>query len=766
MSGTVTGTVGTEINLGAASAYSDPVTIAGTVNVSAGIAAINTTANWTIINEGEISSANGYGIKLGAGGMIDNAGFIDAPSQYGIFASSGTIAITNSGTIEGGNTGLLLVNAQDTLVNAAGGLISGGMTGVRFTGSGPDNSTLINKGIIEGFGSFGVALTDAGANNAGTGLIESNATGVYLDILSDFTNYGTIIGQIGVAVGSSNGTIIDAGTIEGRGGIAVSFSSGAADTLELLPGAVLQGKALGNSNAMLLFGGGPAEGTMAGLGSSIVNFGTIEVASGAAWEFSGTSTLSAMAGLDNMGTIVETAADSLTINAQITGTGVIEVESSSLILGNSVAAGQTIALSGANATLILARPDLFNGTIAGFGGSNLIEIEGIGSTGIVTGSVTGNVLSLSGGIAPTAITFATEPGTVNLVPLVAGSTKAYEIVAPCFAAGTRILTLDGPVPVEALREGDRVISHRGEQRPVIWHGSRRIDCRRHARPEAVWPVLVEAGAFGPGLPARDLYLSPDHALYLDQALIPVKHLVNGISVRQVAMKSITYHHIELATHDVVWADSLLAETYLECGNRQQFGQGKSVSMQADFAPPYWNDARAYAPLVITGEPLARARQALHERLLRRGYRPEVPGTVTATVDGLQLNPVRREGNRYRFAVPPAAEMLTINSDAAIAANTDPCSEDRRRLGIALARFRIGSRAVVPDDARFGAGFHPPEVRGADWFRWTDGAARFAVHDVKTFSFTVTGQQTVWRAPQPVAPEAARSFLGASSGLRW
>jgi hypothetical protein len=748
MSGTVSGTLDTEIVLGTASSYADPLTIAGSVNVNAGMAAIDAMTQWIIVNDGAIAGNGGYGIMLNAGGSIDNAGLISG-TQDGIFGSgrgTASLDLINSGTIEGGNVGVLMVNAQDSLRNAAGALISGGSIGVRFTGFGTDNSTLINQGTIEGFGSIGVALSEAAANNAASGLIESNATAVSLDILSEFTNYGTIIGNIGVLGGSSDGTIINAGTIEGTGGTAVSFLSGSANVLEFLPGGTVEGEALGGNNATLMFGGGLIEGTIGGLGSSILNFGSIELTPGAEWDFSGTSSISATSGFDNAGTIVEHAADALTISAPITGTGMIEVDSSTLFIGNSVGAGQTIALNGQGSTLVLAKPGLFMGTIAGFDGSDMIEIEGAGSAATVTGSMSGNVLNISGGIAPTSITFATAPGTVYLVPLVMGTTKAYEIVAPCFAAGTRILTPDGPVPVEALREGDPVINHRGEAKPSIWHGARRIDCRRHARPEAVWPVVVEAGAFGPGLPARDLYLSPDHALYVERALIPVKHLINGVSVRQVAAKSVTYHHIELAAHDVIWAESLPAETYLECGNRQQFGQGKSIALQPDFTPLHWDAARACAPLVATGEPLARARAALHASLLARGCRPEVPGIVTVTADGRKLGPAGRVGNRYRFTLPDGARRLTIGSNAAVAADTDPRSEDRRRLGIALARITMNGTAMAPDDLRLGAGFHPAEARGKGWFRWTDGAAQLDVEGAGTLGFTVTGQQPVWRMP--------------------
>ena len=56
-------------------------------------------------------------------------------------------------------------------------------------------------------------------------------------------------------------------------------------------------------------------------------------------------------------------------------------------------------------------------------------------------------------------------------------------------------------------------------------------CRRHPRPHDVRPVRIAAHAFGLGRPRRDLRLSPDHAVFVDGVLIPVRYLLNGATVR-------------------------------------------------------------------------------------------------------------------------------------------------------------------------------------------------------------------------------------------
>jgi len=173
---------------------------------------------------------------------------------------------------------------------------------------------------------------------------------------------------------------------------------------------------------------------------------------------------------------------------------------------------------------------------------------------------------------------------------------------PCFRAGTLIETTRGPVAVEALRIGDHVLTAGpGFQagpvgsgtndapagpatRPVTWIGHRTVRCDIHPDPSRVWPVRVRAGAFAAAEPNRDLWLSPDHALYLDGVLVPVRHLIDGEAVAQVPMASVTYFHVELPLHDVVLAEGLPCESYLDSGDRANFANGGPVvTLHPDFA---------------------------------------------------------------------------------------------------------------------------------------------------------------------------------------
>jgi hypothetical protein len=110
-----------------------------------------------------------------------------------------------------------------------------------------------------------------------------------------------------------------------------------------------------------------------------------------------------------------------------------------------------------------------------------------------------------------------------------------------------------------------------------------------------------------------LFLSPDHAVFVDDVLIPVRHLINGISIARVPTEAITYYHLELPRHDVVLAEGMPAESYLDAGDRANFANSREpMRLFADFeARPIdfatmW-ETEGCAPLVIHGPKLQSVR---------------------------------------------------------------------------------------------------------------------------------------------------------------
>jgi hypothetical protein len=145
---------------------------------------------------------------------------------------------------------------------------------------------------------------------------------------------------------------------------------------------------------------------------------------------------------------------------------------------------------------------------------------------------------------------------------------------PCFVAGTRILTPRGEVPVEELTIGALVETLNGPL-PVKWIGRQTFKkAASSSWHSSVAPIRVARLALNDQYPHRDLYLSPKHSLFVDRVLIPVEHLVNGRSVAPVQMDDsevIEYFHIELETHEVIFAEGAPAETFLVTTGREGFG---------------------------------------------------------------------------------------------------------------------------------------------------------------------------------------------------
>ena len=224
----------------------------------------------------------------------------------------------------------------------------------------------------------------------------------------------------------------------------------------------------------------------------------------------------------------------------------------------------------------------------------------VNTSDLLTVSVDGNTYTqqLSGDYTDVRFQLAPDTGSGTLVTA----------EAPCFRSGTRILTDRGEIAVEDLRVGDLVRAVLdATMLPIIWIGCRKVDCARHPKPAKVWPVRIAAGAFGPSQPHTELFLSPDHAVHVGEALIPIRHLINGSTITQVPMDRVTYYHIELPRHDVLLAEGLPAESYLDLKDGSNYANRPGpVRLYPDHTARMW-EAFGCAPLIVTGPPLAAAR---------------------------------------------------------------------------------------------------------------------------------------------------------------
>jgi hypothetical protein len=144
----------------------------------------------------------------------------------------------------------------------------------------------------------------------------------------------------------------------------------------------------------------------------------------------------------------------------------------------------------------------------------------------------------------------------------------------CFLKGTKISTPSGDRLVQELQIGDEVNTLAG-RKPIKWIAYSKFTKEEgRAWPDSVMPIRVTRFAIDERSPHSELYLSPLHCLFFNEALIPVKYLVNGTSVVQGApsdMSAIEYYHIELETHEVIYAEGALVESFLyRDSNREHF----------------------------------------------------------------------------------------------------------------------------------------------------------------------------------------------------
>jgi hypothetical protein len=294
---------------------------------------------------------------------------------------------------------------------------------------------------------------------------------------------------------------------------------------------------------------------------------------------------------------------------------------------------------------------------------------------------------------------------------------------PCYCRGTLILTDEGERPVEGLAVGDRVMTVSGAARPIRWVGRRSFDGRFICGNRNVLPVVVSAGALGDGVPARDLWLSPEHALYIDKLLVPARLLVNGMTITQVAeVEKLEYFHIELDPHDVIVADGAPAETYLECGNRRMFHNAAEHAALY----PHGLPQRGRPCALRVGAGLAAA--AIHRRLVARamalGHRLTDDPGLHLIADGVKVAPLTVDCGMYRFSLDHRPSEVLLASRKTTPAEIDAASRDRRRLGVNLHRISLRDTDwtfdILPDNPhlQLQGGFHASEGD----HRWTDGMA--------------------------------------------
>lgn len=172
------------------------------------------------------------------------------------------------------------------------------------------------------------------------------------------------------------------------------------------------------------------------------------------------------------------------------------------------------------------------------------------------------------GVALEVISASEGPGSSGQPPLASAN-----IAPPCFTPGTKIATPAGLARVETLVAGDMVQTIDHGAQPLLWVGRAEVSSLRMAYRPAFRPVRIRKGALGPGVPVRDMLVSPQHRVLVQgpqaellfgvpQVLAAALHLINGTTItRAYDVETTTYFHLQCEAHEILISDGMPSESF-------------------------------------------------------------------------------------------------------------------------------------------------------------------------------------------------------------
>lgn len=143
----------------------------------------------------------------------------------------------------------------------------------------------------------------------------------------------------------------------------------------------------------------------------------------------------------------------------------------------------------------------------------------------------------------------------------------------CFVRGTLIETENGPMSVEQLQAGVKVLTADGDFKPLRLPMSRKIPAHEVAHNSKLAPVRIMARALGNGMPKRDLLVSRQHRMLVSsnicermfsqrEALVAAIRLTElpGVFIK-TDHGDVEYFHLLFDCHEVIFAEGAPTESF-------------------------------------------------------------------------------------------------------------------------------------------------------------------------------------------------------------
>ncbi|GBQ52314.1 Hint domain-containing protein [Acidomonas methanolica] len=694
---------------------------AADIAVSSGGSAVlasGTTSGYTAYTGGNVTSGtsvySGLVLPTADGSAVQNTVPVLGGVWSAVSTASGTVYESGSTVVNGPVAlGAAILDVMSGATASGVNTISGGGATVVVSGGGELLNSYIQNGIV--YVSSGGLISGNQLNSDPT-YIYSGASSV------DDTYFNSGYGNDATYV-YSGGTLNDATVTSGA--LAYVYAGASASNVAVSSGSYAYINAqYGNgsggsltlpSSATTLKGiwsaVSTASGTVYESGSAVVN-GPVTLAYGATLDVMSGATASGVNTISGgIATVVVSSGGEL-LSSYIQN-GYVSVNSGGLTSGNQFNSDPTYISAGASSV----DDSYFN---SGYG----TDAAYVSSGGTIV-----NPYISSGGYAEVQ-----SGGTVSSPTVTPGGILTIDAggaLEVCFLPGTLIRTPVGEEAVENLRIGDEVSVHdyragRALSRKVTWIGNQKAAIRPGlSDDEAGYPVRILKDAIGEGVPFKDLLITPEHCLFFEGRFVPARMLVNGRSIfYDRSITSYTYYHIETEPHSVIWADGTLTESYLDTGNRKNFGQHGVVATLSGVVAKNWTEDAGAALEVSRDfvEPVFRAIEvrAVEAGLKSRAVAPaltEESDLHLVTDKGQLIRLVRESEGHVTFMIPAGVESVRIVSRASRPSDViGPFVDDRRLFGVAIGEVLLYEGGSLRDIT---AHLTDGELQGWQALEWAD-----------------------------------------------